>query len=70
MADVLTLADMPDLSDWRLAPLWTLEQAALLWAGINPRFSLLGIYGRNTHANRHGQKLHYRLFSGGIVLKP
>ena len=30
MADVLTLADMPDLSDWRLAPLWTLEQAALL----------------------------------------
>lgn len=38
MADVLTLADMPDLSDWRLAPLWTLEQAALLWAGINPAF--------------------------------
>ena len=28
MADVLTLADMPDLSDWRLAPLWTLGLAA------------------------------------------
>ncbi|WP_231410624.1 hypothetical protein [Neisseria meningitidis] len=39
MSNNLTLADVPDFSDWRLAPLWTLEQAALLWAGINPAFS-------------------------------
>ena len=68
MADVLTLADMPDLSDWRLPVLWTLEQTALLWAGINPRFSLLGIYGRNTHQTGTGKNC-ITGFSGGIVLK-
>jgi hypothetical protein len=28
--------DIPDLSDWRFVEIWTIEEAALLWAGINP----------------------------------
>lgn len=33
-----TLADLPDLSDWRFVPILSLEQAALLWGGIDPAF--------------------------------
>ncbi|WII92602.1 hypothetical protein QEO94_08115 [Kingella negevensis] len=33
---LLTTADLTDLSDWRFSPLYTLEQAALLFGGINP----------------------------------
>lgn len=33
-----TLADLPDLSDWGLVPILSLEQAALLWGGIDPAF--------------------------------
>lgn len=28
--------ELPDLSDWRLVEVWTIEEAALLWAAINP----------------------------------
>ena len=69
MADVLTLADMPDLSDWRLAPLWTLEQAALLWAGINPAFSTFEDI-RQEHPRKQARaKIALQAFSGGIVLR-
>ena len=27
---------LPDLSDWLIVEVWTIEEAALLWAGINP----------------------------------
>ena len=69
MADVLTLADMPDLSDWRLAPLWTLEQAALLWAGINPAFfTFMDIW--QEHPRKQARvKIALQAFLGGIVLK-
>ena len=69
MADVLTLADMPDLSDWRLAPLWTLEQAALLWAGINPAFSTFGSIWQEHPRKQARAKIALQAFSGGIVLK-
>ncbi|MDO4642012.1 MAG: hypothetical protein Q4A84_10005 [Neisseria sp.] len=32
----LTSVELPDLSDWKLPPLYTIEQAALLWGGIDP----------------------------------
>nr|DAQ53749.1 MAG TPA: hypothetical protein [Caudoviricetes sp.] len=69
MADVLTLADMPDLSDWRLAPLWTLEQAALLWAGINPAFFTFGSIWQEHPRKQARAKIALQAFSGGIVLK-
>lgn len=31
-------ADLPDLRDWKLSPILTIEQAALLWGGIDPFF--------------------------------
>lgn len=34
----LSLSDLEDLSDWRIAPILTIEQAALLWGGIDPAF--------------------------------
>lgn len=69
MTDVLTLADMPDLSDWRLAPLWTLEQAALLWAGINPAFFTFRDIWQEHPRKQARAKIALQAFSGGIVLK-
>jgi hypothetical protein len=28
--------ELPDLSDWRFVEVWTIEEAALLWAALNP----------------------------------
>lgn len=28
--------ELPDLSDWRFVEVWTIEEAALLWAAVNP----------------------------------
>jgi len=30
------LHELPDLSDWRLIEVWSIEEAAMLWAGIDP----------------------------------
>lgn len=32
----MKLHELPDLSDWRYVEVWTLEEAAMLWAGIDP----------------------------------
>lgn len=32
----MQLHELPDLRDWRLIEVWTVEEAALLWAGIDP----------------------------------
>ena len=32
----MDLHELPDLSDWLLIEVWTIEEAALLWAGIDP----------------------------------
>ncbi|HGG7746665.1 TPA: hypothetical protein ACLA99_001876, partial [Neisseria meningitidis] len=69
MSNNLTLADVPDFSDWRLAPLWTLEQAALLWAGINPAFSTFEDIWKEHPRKQAWAKIALQAFLGGIVLK-
>ncbi|WP_343739957.1 hypothetical protein [Delftia tsuruhatensis] len=32
----MELQELPDLSDWRYVEVWTLEEAAMLWAAIDP----------------------------------
>lgn len=32
----MDINDLPDLSDWRYIEVWTVEEAALLWAAIDP----------------------------------
>ena len=32
----MELQQLPDLSDWRYVEVWTLEEAAMLWAAIDP----------------------------------
>lgn len=32
----MDLHELPDLSDWLLIEVWTVEEAAMLWAGIDP----------------------------------
>lgn len=32
----MKLHELPDLRDWRYVEVWTLEEAAMLWAGIDP----------------------------------
>ena len=65
----ITLDDLPDLSDWAIAPILTLEQAALLWGGIDPAFCRF-------HEAHHEHEQKYRrayitmqAFCGGVVLK-
>lgn len=65
----LTLRDLPDLSDWSLAPLLTLEQAALLWGGIDPAFSSYDNVGKEHHEQCRRAIIAMQAFLGGIVLK-
>lgn len=66
----LTLRDLPDLSDWSLAPLLTLEQAALLWGGIDPAFSSYDNVGKEHHEQQCRRAIiAMQAFLGGIVLK-
>ncbi len=32
----MRVTDLPDLSDWRTVEVWTIDEAALLWAAIDP----------------------------------
>lgn len=32
----MDIGQLPDLSDWRFVEVWTLEEAAMLWAAIDP----------------------------------
>lgn len=32
----MELEELPDLSDWRIVDVWTLKEAAMLWAAIDP----------------------------------
>ena len=32
----MELHQLPDLSGWRYVEIWTLEEVAMLWAGIDP----------------------------------
>lgn len=32
----MKLEDLPDLTDWKFVEVWTLEEAAFIWAGLDP----------------------------------
>ncbi len=65
----LRLVDLDDLSDWRFVPILTIEQAALLWAGINPAFYNF----RDSHLFHPTQAsrafIARQAFLGGIMVK-
>ena len=65
----LTLSDLPDLSDWRFAPIWTIEQAALLWGGIDPAFCDFHQAEREHHEKYRRAVIAKQAFLSGIVLK-
>ena len=66
-----TLADLPDLSDWRFVPILSLEQAALLWGGIDPAFiPTFAIAKQRAHPLQYRRaNIALQAFLGGIVLK-
>lgn len=65
----LTLDDLPDLSDWGLAPILTIEQAALLWGGIDPAFCRFENAGMEHPQKYRRAYIAMQAFCGGIVLK-
>lgn len=69
--EALMLADLPDLSDWRFVPILSLEQAALLWGGIDPAFiPTLEIAKQQAHPLQYRRaNIALQAFLGGIVLK-
>ena len=32
----MNLDDLPDLSGWRIIPIWTIKEAALIWSAVDP----------------------------------
>lgn len=66
----LSLSDLEDLSDWRIAPILTIEQAALLWGGIDPAFcNNLNDANRYHPAQVRRAFIARQAFLGGIALK-
>lgn len=66
----LRLADLNDLSDWRFVPILTIEQAALLWAGIDPAFCNSFSHSHLFHPTQARRAVIARqAFLGGIMLK-
>lgn len=66
----LSLSDLEDLSDWRIAPILTIEQAALLWGGIDPAFCHdFSDAARYHPAQVRRAVIARQAFLGGIALK-
>lgn len=64
------LSDLEDLSDWRIAPILTIEQAALLWGGIDPTFCRDFSDAARYHPIQMRRAFIARqAFLGGIALK-
>lgn len=60
--------NIPDLSAWRLVPLLTLEQAALLWGGIDPaKLDFNQLHLAHEEKARMA-RIALQAFAGGIVL--
>lgn len=65
----ITAQDLPDLTDWAYVPIWTLEQAILIWAGIDPAF-----YGYHNLPKFHPAQIRrariaQQAFTTGIALR-
>ncbi len=71
MSQDIHLSDLPDLSDWRLTPILTIEQASLLFGGIDPAFCQNGFddAGRFHTAQFRRAYIARQAFLGGIILK-
>ena len=66
----LRLSDLPDLRDWRLSPILTIEQAALLWGGIDPFFHTFETIKTAVHPMQcRRAAIARQAFLSGIVLK-
>lgn len=67
----IDISDLEDLSDWGIVPLLSLDQAALLWGGIDPvGYSLFEKAKDFEHPEKY-RKAHIAMqaFLGGIVLR-
>lgn len=63
-------ADLPDLRDWKLSPILTIEQAALLWGGIDPFFHTFETIKTAVHPMQcRRAAIARQAFLSGIVLK-
>lgn len=74
----ITLRDLPDLSDWGKVPILTIDQAALLWGGIDPIFhsdihfieQLECKINKSIHIEQYRRAIIAKqAFCGGIILK-
>lgn len=67
----LSIADLPDLRAWAQVPILTLEQAALIFSGIDPAFCPNGISESWTYHPRQAQQAAVvsQAIAGGVVLK-
>lgn len=66
----LTASDLRDLSDWQITPILTIEQAALLWGGIDPAYCPNVVSARREHTERYRRAVIARqAFVSGIVLR-
>lgn len=65
----LTLKDLPDLSLWYNVPLLTIEEAALLWGGIDPTFARFNDLNGYHPEQIKNARIAARTFTSAITLK-
>lgn len=66
----LSLHDLPDLTAWGVIPLISIEQAALLWGGIDPAFTCDTREAKRCHPEQYqAAMIAKQAFLGGIVMK-
>ena len=66
----LRIHDLPDLYSWGGVPIITIEQAALLWGGIDPAFTCDTREAKRCHPEQYqAAMIAKQAFLGGIVMK-
>ena len=66
----LSLHDLPDLYSWGGVPIISIEQAALLWGGIDPAFTCDTREAKRCHPEQYqAAMIAKQAFLGGIVMK-
>ena len=68
MNNQLTISDLPDLSAWHIAPILSLEQAALLWGGIDPAYTDFSTLNQEHPEKVRITRIALQAFIGGICL--